>query len=311
MALRQISRATCRHFNRPTLSLLSIYTTGTSSTALPPPSFLLPFPHERPTTIFNTTQRRHIANLDVKFPAGPNIGPQYIDDVRVRFPYDDEITCFNPTFIDEEGKLVGTFPLAQVLRSYDRKIYHLIHISGADALTDESEGHIVRLFAKSLLQQRIEEDRAEAKKRRKSGRDVHKEVQISWGIDPHDLSHHLKKAGKFLGKGNRVEIMIAKKKGKAKVSAEKLEEMMAVVEDFLYYNGGKEVKTREGEVGMQLRLVVQRPDNWVPPPPKPEPTPAQEEGEEGAAQAGGEASEGVPPVAEQKHVPAWQARGQV
>lgn len=283
MALRQITRATCRHLNRPTLSLLSIYTQTPASA---PPSFLLPPGHEilPPTFHPTTTIQRRTAATNARFPVAPNLGPQFINEVRVRFPYDDEITAYNPTYIDETGALVGVYPIDQILRSYDRNKYHLIHISGVDRLTDESEGHIVRLFPKALLLERLEaERRAEReasdaegldlpgfkKKKKKSGRDITKEVQISWGIDKNDLNHHLKKIGKFLEKGNTVEVMIARKKKQAKPPQSKLDEMMEVIEEFMYYNGGVDVRKRSGEVGMQLTMVVQRPEGWVEPPPRP------------------------------------------
>ncbi|KAF3910793.1 hypothetical protein ABW20_dc0102451 [Dactylellina cionopaga] len=317
MALRQISRATCRHLNRPTLSLLSIYTSPSQTSSVLPPSFLLPFNnHERfaPTPVFTSTQRR---SLSLKFPVAPNLGPQFIEEERVRFPYDDEITALNPSFIDETSKLVGIFPIEQILRSYDREKYHLVHIHSPDSLSAESEGHIVRLFPKSLLLERIEADRAEViknKKKKKSGRDTVKEVQISWGIDPHDLSHHLKKVGKFLEKGNKVEITIAKKKRQPKVSPEKLNEMMAIIDEFLYYNGGELSKGKQGELGVQLKMEVQRPENWVPPPPKPEPRASEpvEDGVsvEGMATSGHREGEGTQ-EGKKEHVPAWQARGEV
>lgn len=209
-----------------------------------------------------------------------------------------------------------------------------------DRLTDESEGHIVRLFPKALLLERLEaERRAEReasdaegldlpgfkKKKKKSGRDITKEVQISWGIDKNDLNHHLKKIGKFLEKGNTVEVMIARKKKQAKPPQSKLDEMMEVIEEFMYYNGGVDVRKRSGEVGMQLTMVVQRPEGWVEPPPRPkkkevegeEPIDEEEferlqrerqeleQGGEGVREGEGE-GEG-----EKKHVPAWQARGEV
>ncbi|KAK6536489.1 hypothetical protein TWF281_000721 [Arthrobotrys megalospora] len=342
MALRQIARATCRHLNRPTLSLLSIYTQTPASS--PPPSFLLPsHNHERllPPTFHPITiiqQRRHVS-INVRFPVSPNLGPQFIEEVRVRFPYDDEITAYNPTYIDETGALVGTYPIDQILRAYDRNKYHLIHISGVDRLTDESEGHIVRLFPKSLLLERLEAERraereaADAedadlpgvkRKKKKSGRDITKEVQISWGIDKNDLNTHLKKIAKFLEKGNTVEVMIARKKKQAKPPQAKLDEMMEVIEEFMYYNGGVEVRKRSGEVGVQLTMAVQRPEDWVVPPPRPL---KEVEGEEPIDEAefeklqrerqerieAGE-QEGVVQEGQsegKKHVPAWQARGEV
>ncbi|KAK6509490.1 hypothetical protein TWF481_004233 [Arthrobotrys musiformis] len=326
MALRQITKATCRNLNRPTLSLLSIYTTNPAYP--PPPSFLLP------------PQRRTAVTTATRFPVAPNLGPQFISESRVRFPYDDEITAHNPTYIDEKGALVGVYPIAQILRAYDRSKYHLIHISGVDRLTDESEGHIVRLFPKSLLLERLEaERRAEMeengedipgfkKKKKKSGRDITKEVQISWGIDRNDLSTHLKKIGRFLEKGNTVEVMIARKKKQGKPTQGKLDEMMEVIEEFMYYNGGEEVRKRSGEIGGQLTMAVQRPEDWVVPPPRPKAVEKEEPIDEaefeklqmeklGTAAGEGGVSEGVSEGVEgnkegkKKHVPAWQARGEV
>ncbi|KAK6357061.1 hypothetical protein TWF718_001388 [Orbilia javanica] len=342
MALRQITRATCRHLNRPTLSLLSIYTQPAASN---PPSFLLPshiHQSHPPTFHHPTTIQRRNAATNVSFPVAPNLGPQFIEEVRVRFPYDDEITAYKPTYIDETGALVGVYPIDQILRAYDRSKYHLIHISGVDKLTDESEGHIVRLFPKSLLIERLEAQRlaernADAedmdipgikRKKKKSGRDITKEAQLSWGIDNNDLNHHLKKIGKFLEKGNTVVITIGRKKKQAKPSQAKLDEMMEFLEEFMFYNGGVDIKKRSGEVGNQLTMTVQRPEDWVEPPPKPvveeveegpideaEFEKLQREREEriGSEQGGQVGEDGVRGGEKEpkKHIPAWQARGDI
>ncbi|KAF3127526.1 hypothetical protein TWF594_000652 [Orbilia oligospora] len=319
MALRQITRATCRHINRPTLSLLSIYTQTPAST---PPSFLLPSSHGHglhPTTCTTTIQRRN-AVTNARFPVAPNLGPQFINEVRVRFPYDDEITAYNPTYIDETGALVGVYPIDQILRAYDRNKYHLIHISGVDRLTDESEGHIVRLFPKSLLLERLEaERRAEReasnaedvdlpgfkKKKKKSGKDITKEVQISWGIDKNDLNTHLKKIGKFLEKGNTVEVMIARKKKQAKPPQAKLDEMMEIIEEFMYYNGGVDLKKRSGEPPPRPKKEVEEDE----PIDEVEFEKLQKERQERIEiEQGGRVQE---VAGEKKHVPAWQARGEV
>ncbi|KAF3908578.1 hypothetical protein ABW21_db0208744 [Orbilia brochopaga] len=338
MALRQITRTTCRNLHRPTLSLLSIYTASSSPSQLPP-SFLLPRSnHDRLAAVHPaiTTQRCHAHNL-IRFPASPTLGPQFIEDARVRYPYDEEITAHNASYIDETGKLVGKFPVTQILRSYDHNKYHLIQLANPDTLPDDAEGHIVRLFLKDTLLAKLAEERENnLRKKKKSPRDIVKEVQIAWGIDLHDLRHRLEKVASFLEKGNRIEIMIAKKKGQAKVAQERLDEVMEVVDDFLYYNGGEPVKKREGEVGGQLKIFVQRPEEWVPPPPKPEPEPAPElpiEGEDGVQLAGGqegvegqlaegEVSEGQaaetpevqeegvqsPQTSQDTQVPAWQEK---
>ncbi|KAJ6261879.1 hypothetical protein Dda_2678 [Drechslerella dactyloides] len=327
MALRQITRATCRNLHRPSLSLLSIYAASSSSSALPP-SFLLPSGnHDRlgaPHPTRPAQQHRH-ASTSIRFPASPNLGPQFINDERVRFPYDEEITAHTASYVDETGKLVGKFPVSQILRSYDHNKYHLIQLANADTLPDTAEGHVVRLFPKEALLARIAEERETAvRRKKKSPRDIVKEVQIAWGIDLHDLRHRLGKTAQLLEKGNRVEIMIAKKKGQQPVPPERLAEVMAVVEDFLYYNGGDAVRKRDGEVGGQLRMFVQRPENWVPPPPKPEPEPEPEpvegegEGEEGGDAEGqmeGQAAEEATPAAgegtaqstQDRYVPPWSA----
>ncbi|EWC48186.1 hypothetical protein DRE_02290 [Drechslerella stenobrocha 248] len=217
--------------------------------------------------------------------------------------------------------------------SSHRAAYHLIHLSNPDGLPDESDGHVVRLFTKESLQARAEEERKEKETRKKSkkagggGSVAGKEIQISWGIDSHDLTHRLERAGKFLEKGNRVELMIAKKKGQSKVTPERLQEVMDVIEEFMYYNGGASVRKQEGEVGAQIKMWLQRPADWVRPPPKVEGAEAAEgvvgegmraEGDaagEGVVEEGGvgevDGGQGEQQQQQQGHVPAWRSKSEV
>ncbi|KAF8455434.1 hypothetical protein BDZ91DRAFT_746559 [Kalaharituber pfeilii] len=88
---------------------------------------------------------------------------------------------------------------------------------------------------------------------------VTKEFQVTWAISLHDLTYKLKRAKEYLEKGNRVEVVIAGKKGMAKVTRRQCEEVIEEVEkSFEVVKGAREWKAREGELGMQLTMFWQR-----------------------------------------------------
>lgn len=89
----------------------------------------------------------------------------------------------------------------------------------------------------------------EAKKAKAASAPETKEIQLTWSVSPHDLSHKLAKATEVLqgGTQNKVVVVISAKKGQKAVEGEnqRREELMKSVRRNLEEGGGKELKDPE------------------------------------------------------------------
>jgi translation initiation factor IF-3 len=93
--------------------------------------------------------------------------------------------------------------LRRVMAQYDRTTHSLVNV------TPDAEEPTCKLYSKKHLFEVEIAKKASAK----HSVSVTKELQLTWAISPHDLSHRLRTAVTALRKGNRVEVTIGSKKG--------------------------------------------------------------------------------------------------
>ncbi|KAL9611094.1 MAG: hypothetical protein Q9167_004227 [Letrouitia subvulpina] len=89
-----------------------------------------------------------------------------------------------------------------------------------------------------------------------------KTIEVSWGIDVHDLEHRMKRMEDFLMKGRRVEVLFGKKrKGwrrKQGVEEDEAQEVVRKVKRAMERcEGAREWRQGEGAVGAQMVLYFQ------------------------------------------------------
>ncbi|KAI9827800.1 MAG: hypothetical protein M1832_004289 [Thelocarpon impressellum] len=85
----------------------------------------------------------------------------------------------------------------------------------------------------------------------KNFNNVVKQVEINWAIDANDLGHRLDRMEEFLGKGMRVEVVMAsKRKGKGRrATPEEAGAVLAKIRSRLKdLNGVRETKNMEGKI---------------------------------------------------------------
>jgi len=95
-------------------------------------------------------------------------------------------------------------PLEDVLSSIDKTKDNLELV----AVKPEA---IVRIISKKDTRRRHEQDKAEARARRKS-QGSKKQIQMSWAVESRDLMRKLDKGQKEIARGNMVNVILAKKK---------------------------------------------------------------------------------------------------
>ncbi|KAI1458437.1 hypothetical protein F4805DRAFT_424526 [Annulohypoxylon moriforme] len=87
-----------------------------------------------------------------------------------------------------------------------------------------------------------------------------KELELSWSISPHDLSHKLKRMREFLSKGLMVEFILAKKRGGRAATMEEAEAVVATIRDAAaQVEGAKETRKMDGVVGGSAKLFFTGP----------------------------------------------------
>ncbi|KAI0405293.1 hypothetical protein F4802DRAFT_191667 [Xylaria palmicola] len=87
-----------------------------------------------------------------------------------------------------------------------------------------------------------------------------KQLEVNWAVAPHDLGHKVKRLHEFLGKGYRVELLLARKKGSRKATPEEAQELVRHVQEAaLQVQGVSEYKKMDGAVGGVLKMFFEGP----------------------------------------------------
>ncbi|KAI0194638.1 hypothetical protein F4808DRAFT_336497 [Astrocystis sublimbata] len=87
-----------------------------------------------------------------------------------------------------------------------------------------------------------------------------KALELNWAIAQNDLSHRLKRLEEFLLKGYRVEILLARKRGSRKATAQEAQELTTQLQEFAgNVPGAEQYKKMDGDVGKILRLFWEGP----------------------------------------------------
>ncbi|KAH7912455.1 hypothetical protein BJ138DRAFT_988650, partial [Hygrophoropsis aurantiaca] len=105
----------------------------------------------------------------------------------------------------ETDKLEPMTSLKSLLDSLDKKVWIV-------ELVSEKPEPVVKVVDRMESLRKFKEMQRAHRAAVKAS-SAHKEIQMTWGVDVGDLTHKLSKARAELEKGNRVDIVIAPKKG--------------------------------------------------------------------------------------------------
>lgn len=87
-----------------------------------------------------------------------------------------------------------------------------------------------------------------------------KEVEMSWSISPHDLSHKIKRIQEFLGKGLTVEIALAKKRRGREATREEAQRVITMIREAIaQVDDVKESRKVEGTIGGFMKMYFTGP----------------------------------------------------
>jgi translation initiation factor IF-3 len=168
-----------------------------------------------------------------------------------RTPRDEEITYDTVRIVSEDKKLSEPQSRSSILSSLDRKTQTLVLV----ALPSTAQAYpICRIENKKQLR---EAEKARSKKKDAPSATV-KTIELNWAIDAHDLKHRMQRLQEFLGKGWRVEIIMAgKKRGRQATPEEATNCLSAVKEAIVGVDGAKEWKTMNGRVGAVATIYAE------------------------------------------------------
>jgi translation initiation factor IF-3 len=85
-----------------------------------------------------------------------------------------------------------------------------------------------------------------------------KQIELNWSIDPHDLSHRLKKLSGFIDKGRTVEIVLTKKRNKRMATADEIKQLMDRLRAAIEEANAHQTKSMDGEIGKTLTITVEK-----------------------------------------------------
>lgn len=150
----------------------------------------------------------------------------------------------------------GTWPsLLHTLVAVREANVWYIYIVGAGIAVDEQELSdfqckelnlrpgtrvaVVKILNKKDAYDRDRAALLERKAKKKSTSFEEKEVQLTWGVSAHDLSHKLKKARQVLEKGGRVGLVVSSPKGSALPGREEREMFVRMVREMCGQEEGR------------------------------------------------------------------------
>src|SRR5262245_3725168 len=201
--LKSTSRALYRVFVAPNLSkaVLPIHHGSTSSLVSRWPSFV-PQTSVRLKTYKRKDTRRHA--------------------ISDHYTLDTAIAASHINLVSETGAFKPNVPIDEALSSYNRVTHHLVQMSPGrvDEFGRSDPEHLptCKIMLKMDLRAQHEK-KLDIERRKAKGQGAGpsaKNLELNWGIGPHDLNHRLDKLRQFLSEGRKVEVLLGPRRHRRK-----------------------------------------------------------------------------------------------
>ncbi|KAH6680228.1 hypothetical protein B0J14DRAFT_578119 [Halenospora varia] len=171
---------------------------------------------------------------------------------KSRLPRNEEIAAIARTIVlvNGSGKLENPRATRLVLAGLDPKTEVLLMVSEASA----DKPAICKIQNKQELYRREKEAR---KGKGKVPSQTTKTIELNWAIEQGDLAHRMDRLREFLGKGFKVEILLAKKRKGRVATPEEGTALVNKIKEIITEGGWKESKAQEGELGKQVTIFAE------------------------------------------------------
>jgi translation initiation factor IF-3 len=163
---------------------------------------------------------------------------------------DEDIRTDIIQVVNENGRLGPPVRTADTLRSLQRDKYSLVQVSPGSV----DRPPVCKILSKEVIreQQRAKEKAPPVKKRST------KQIELNWAIDPHDLAHRLKSLTGFIEKGQKVEVILTRKRGKRPPTNDEVKNVMDTVMEEIDKANAVQIEPMEGQLGKHVVVVVKR-----------------------------------------------------
>ncbi|KAG9246074.1 hypothetical protein BJ878DRAFT_313638 [Calycina marina] len=170
---------------------------------------------------------------------------------KSRFPRNDEIKDFKVRLVEDSGSLSEPTMTRYLLSTMDPKTHNLVVVQPASFA---GEPPICKLIDKKSEYLHHKQ----SQKKKPNPANTTKTIELNWAVDPNDLSHRMKRMREFLGKGYKLEVMLAPKRKGRQASEEECREVVQRVREVVgEVKGAKEGAKMEGKVGGALTMYFE------------------------------------------------------
>lgn len=191
-------------------------------------------------------------------PAGAVTNPTETNRVvkpqRYSRKINDEIEADVIQIVDQNGQLESPTRKSNILLAMRRSEQVLVQLDPGDS----TRVPVCKIMRMSDFRN---EERAKEKAVRMAkhaSKTSTKQIELNWSIDPHDLSHRLKKLSGFIEKGRTVEIVLTKKRNKRMATTDEIKQLMDRLRAAIEEANAHQTKSMDGEIGKTLTITVEK-----------------------------------------------------
>jgi len=167
---------------------------------------------------------------------------------KSRLPRNHEITAWSIRLVNEDGSLGAPVNTRTTLSVLNPKTHNLVVVQPGEP----GEPPICKIIDKKEMYAK------EKAKKKANPAATTKTIELNWALDPNDLAHRIKRMKEFLGKGNKLEVVLAPKRRGRQATAEEAEALVDVIrESCAEVPGAKEGAAMSGKIGGAATLFFE------------------------------------------------------
>ena len=171
-----------------------------------------------------------------------------IKNLRKKVFVNNRIKADKVRLIDEEGKQLGVFSLEEALKKAREKDLDLVKVTGKKVSPPVCK---IMEYGKYLY----ELEKREKKQEQKGGE--LKGVRLGYNISEHDMKIKMKRAEKFLNKGNKVKIEMrlrGRENAHKNIAEEKVKKFLEILRESIAFKVEKDIKRK----GRSFTVIISK-----------------------------------------------------
>ena len=199
------------------------------------------------TTPLSAVDRRRLAGA---------VQIKTIDDKIAELPLDRKIDTPEVIVKSEDDQLGEPQDLIQLLRQVKHQQKYVLQLTKPGDFEHAVVRIVERQHLVNLIRKREDTVRnAQVAQKAKKP----KQIELNWAISENDLQLKLNQMGEFLGKGKKVELLLANKRHQRKASIDEAQALLKKIHDKIHDVGARQLGDMEGHILRQATITVQIP----------------------------------------------------